>query len=203
MARTAEQSIVLEPAFAAAVRDGDDVIGFPSWTKGAPGAARGAIAGGRLRSRPLAVGFHDVTAAELAGALVALLDLLTDVPRAASDLPLMHARVAAECAARRLHRAATPAADRLAGVVAIRLAPLVGAYDARATGAHALEYRRVGRGALEWMERRGRSEPRALTERTEITGKINTEARGRGEDNSLAQRKKTIRRQAHTPQPTA
>jgi hypothetical protein len=91
VARTAEQSIVLEPAFAAAVRDRDDVIGFPSWTKGTPGAARGAIAGGRLRSRPFAVRFHDVTAAELTDTFVALLDLLTDVPRAAPDLPLVYA----------------------------------------------------------------------------------------------------------------
>lgn len=141
MTRTAEQSIVLEPAFAAAVRDRDDVISFPSWTKGAPGAPRGAIAGWRLRPRPLAVGFHDVQAAEMAGALVAFLDLLPDVPRAAPDLPLVHARVAAERATRRLHGTTTPATDRLAGVIASRLTPLVSRHDADATGAHAGEYR--------------------------------------------------------------
>jgi hypothetical protein len=139
--RTAEQSIVLEPAFAAAVRDRDDVIGFPPWTKGAPGAAGGAIAGGRLRSRPLAVSFHDVTATELTDALVALLDLLTDVPRAAPDLPLVYARIAAERAARGLHGATTPAADRLAGTIAMRLAPLIGRHNPRATGTHAGRYR--------------------------------------------------------------
>ena len=136
MTRTAEQSIVLEAAFAAAVRDRDDMIGFPPGTRRAPGAPRGPIAGWRFRSRPFPVGFHDVKTAELAGALVAFLDLLADVPRAAPDLPLVHARVAAEGAARRLDGAATPAADRLAGIIAIRPAPLIGRHDARATGAH-------------------------------------------------------------------
>ena len=136
MTRTAEQSIVLEPAFAAAVRDRDDVIGFPTGAKGAPGAPRGAVASGRLRSRPFTMGFDHVEAAELAGALIALLDLLPDVPRAAPDLPLVHARVAAERAARRLHGTTTPAADRLAGVVAIGPPPLISGYNARATGAH-------------------------------------------------------------------
>ena len=148
MTRAAEQSIVLEPAFAAAVRDGDDVIGFPTGTKGAPGAPRDAIASGRLRSRPLTMGFDHIEAAELAGALIALLDLLTHVPRAAPDLPLVHARVAAERAARRLHGTTTPAADRLAGVVAIGPPPLISGHNARATGAHDVEYRRVWRAAL-------------------------------------------------------
>jgi len=134
---TAEQAIVLEPAFAAAVGHRNDVIGFPTRTNGAPGAARGAIPGRRLRSRPLAVRLHDVRATELTDALVALLDLLTDVPRAASDLPFMYARIAAERAARGLHGATTPAADRLAGVIAIRLAPSIGGHNPRATGAHA------------------------------------------------------------------
>jgi hypothetical protein len=141
MTPTAEQSIVLEPAFAAAVRDRDDVIGFPTGTEGAPGAARGAIAGRRLRSCPLAVRLHDVRATELTDALVALLDLLTDVPWAAPDLPLVYARVAAERAARGRHGTTTPAADRLAGVIAIRLAPFIGRHSPRATGAHAWEYR--------------------------------------------------------------
>ena len=141
MTRTAEQSIVLESAFAAAVRDRDDVIGFPAWTKGAPGAARGAITGRRLRSRPLAVRFHDLKATPLTDALVALLDLLTDIPRAAPDLPLVHARIAAERAARGLHGTTTPAADRIAGVIAIRPAPLIGRHNPRTTGAHAVEYR--------------------------------------------------------------
>ena len=160
MTRTAEQSIVLESAFAAAVRDRDDVIGFPAWTKGAPGAARGAITGRRLRSRPLEVRFRDLKATPLTDALVALLDLLTDVPRAAPDLPLVHARVAAERAARGLHGTTTPAADRLAGVIAIRLAPLIGGHNPRATGAHALEYRRMRRVALVGW-------PREVTEGTE------------------------------------
>ena len=141
MTRTAEQSIVLEPAFAAAVGHRDDVIGFPTRTKDAPGAARGAIPGRRLGSRPLAVRLHDVIATELTDALVALLDLLTDVPRAAPDLPLVYARIAAERAARGLHGATTPAADRLAGIIAMRLAPLIGRHNPRATGTHAGRYR--------------------------------------------------------------
>jgi hypothetical protein len=177
--RTAEQSIVLEPAFAAAVRDGDDVIGFPTGTKGAPGAPRDPIASGRLRSCPLTMGFHHVEAAELAGALIALLDLLTDVPRAAPDLPLVHARVTAERAARRLHGTTTPAADRLAGVIAIGPPPLISGYNARATGAHEVEYRRVWRAAL----------GAAAAESTEITGRALTRRHGDAEARTFHRRR--------------
>jgi hypothetical protein len=85
------------------------------------------------------MGFHDVEATQLADALVALLDLLANVPGAASDFPLVHARVAAERAARRLYGAATPATDSLPGAIAFRLAPLVGGHNARATGAHEVD----------------------------------------------------------------
>ena len=90
------------------------------------------------------MGFHDVEATQLADALVTLLDLLTDRPRAAPDLPLVNARIAAERAARGLHGATTPAADRLAGVIAIRLAPLIGRYNPRAQDTHESD---IGRGA--------------------------------------------------------
>ena len=148
MTRTAEQAIVLEPAFTAAVRDGDDVIGFPAWTDGPPGAPCGAVAGRRLRTRPLAMGLHDVEATQLADALVALLDLLADVPGTASNFTLVHAGIAADRPARRLHRAAAASTDRLPGGIAFGLAPLVGGHDTGAPGAHELGYRRMRREAL-------------------------------------------------------
>ena len=141
VAGPAQQPVVLEAALAAAVRDRHDVIGFPPRPRRPPGPPRGAIGCRRLRARPLTVRLDDVEAAEPAGALVALLHLLPHVPRAAADLPFVHAGVAAERAPRRLHRPPAPAADRLAGVVALRLAPLIGGDDARAAGAHGLEYR--------------------------------------------------------------
>jgi hypothetical protein len=148
MTRTAEQSIVFEPAFSAAVSDGNDVIGFPAWTKEPPSAPCGAIAGRRLRARPLAMRFHDVEATQLADALVALLDLLADVPGAASDFPLVHARIAAERPPRWFDEAAAPATDRLPSGVAFGLAPLLGGHDTGAPGAHEWGYRRMRRVAL-------------------------------------------------------
>ena len=90
------------------------------------------------------MGLHDIEATQLADALVALLDLLADVPGAASNFPLVHARVAAEGPTRRLHRAAAPATDGLPGSIAFGLAPLLGGHDTGAPGAHELD---IGRGA--------------------------------------------------------
>jgi hypothetical protein len=139
--RAAEQSIVLEATLAAAVGDRDDVVRFPAWAGPAPRAPCGAILGWRLRSRPLPVSLHDIDAAHLTDSLVTLLDLLTDVPRAAADLPLVDARVAAKRASRRTNGPAAPATDRLSGGVALWLAPLVRCDDTRAASAHARDYR--------------------------------------------------------------
>src|SRR4051812_44593174 len=114
MAWTAEQSIVFQSAFAATVSDRDDVIGLPTWSRHAPRPSAGAIGHRRLRTRPLPVGLHDVEAANLTNAFVALFYLLTNVPGAASDLPFVNAAVAAECASGRFHGAAAPSADRFA-----------------------------------------------------------------------------------------
>ena len=137
MAGPAEQAVVVEAAFAAAVGNGDDVVGFPAGTAGAPRLAGHAIAGRRLRARPLTMRLDDVEAAQLTDSLVAFLDFAADVPRAASDLPLVHAGVAAERAARRRDDGAAPAADRLSEVVTVGDVPLVGGDGAGAAGAHA------------------------------------------------------------------
>lgn len=141
MTRPAEQAIVLEAALAAAVGHRHDVVRLPSGPRDAPGFACGTIAGGRFGPGPLTVRFHHIEAAQPAGALVALLYLLTHVPGAAADFPLVHARVATKRAPRRLYRRSTPAADGLARFRAIGLPPLSGRDNAGAAGAHGREYR--------------------------------------------------------------
>jgi len=142
MTRATQEAVILESAFASAVRHRDDVIRFPPGPCDAPRFPRAAISGRGFRARPLAMRFHDIEAAELARALVPLLDLLPDVPRTAANLPFVNARVAAERAARRLHRSPAPAADRLSSFVALGDSPLIGGHHARTTNAHAL---RIGR----------------------------------------------------------
>jgi hypothetical protein len=142
VARTAKQSIVFKAAFAAAIGDGEDVIRFPSGTRGAPRAACGTIGHGRFRSRPLPVRLEHVESAQLTNPLVSFLDLLSNVPRAASNLPFVNARVTAESAPRRLDHTVAPATDRFTGGIAFGLAPLIRGNDTRAPGAHARSYRR-------------------------------------------------------------
>jgi hypothetical protein len=146
--RPAQQSVVLQATLTSAVGDRDNVIRFPPRLRRAPGAAGGAIRGRRLRPGPLAVRLDDVESTEAAGPFVPLLDLLTHVRRAAANLPLVHTGVAAERAAGRAHTLPAPAANRLTGGVALRLAPLFDGDDARPEGAHGLEYRRRGGRAL-------------------------------------------------------
>jgi hypothetical protein len=74
--------------------------------------------------------------------------LLPDVPRAASDLPFMNARVAAERAPRRIHTAAAPSADWLTSLIPIGFSPLLGRHDTGAAGAHGGKYRRESVAAL-------------------------------------------------------
>ena len=136
-----QEAVILEAAFASAIRHRDDVIRFPARPCGAPRFPRAAIARRGLPTRPLTMRFHDVKAAELARALVPFLDLLPDVPRAASNLPFVDALVTAERAARRRDRSPAPAADRLSSRVAFGNAPLLRRDDARATGTHAWGYR--------------------------------------------------------------
>src|SRR5258708_33514354 len=136
MARTAEEPIVVESAFPAAVRHGNDVIRFPPGPLGAPALARGTVGRRRLGARPFAMRLDDVQAAQTADALVALLAFPPHVPGAAADLPFVHARVAAERAAGGRDRAAAPAADGGAGAVAIGPAPAIRGDDALAAGAH-------------------------------------------------------------------
>src|SRR5687768_6037652 len=123
--RAAEQPIVLEPALAAAIRDGDDVIGFPTRFRRSPQAPRCAVGGWRFRARPFAVSLRHVEATELARAAIPFLDLFANVPRAAADLPLVHARLAAEGPPRPAYRRAAPPADRLSVRTANRLAPFL------------------------------------------------------------------------------
>ena len=137
VARTAEQSIVVEPALAAPIRDGNNMIGFPSGTRGAPCASRRAIRYRRFRTRPLPMCLEHVETTDLTNAFVSLLDLLTNVPGTTSNLPFVNAGIAAESASRRLDDTVTPAADRIASGVALGLSPLIGGNDTRPTSAHA------------------------------------------------------------------
>ena len=136
MTRTAEQAVVLEPALTAAIGHRDDVVRFPPRTRGAPGLASGAVGAWRFRARPFAVRLDDVEAAQPAGALVALLDLLPHVPRAAADLPFVDARVAAEGPPRTLDRRSAPPADRPSEFIEIRFAPVVSRDRTRTKSAH-------------------------------------------------------------------
>jgi hypothetical protein len=141
VAGAAEKTVVLQPALAAAISDRNNVIGLPSWPSVPPRAAGRTIAGRRFRSRPLTMSLYDVEAANLAHPLVAFLDLLTHVPGAASNLPFVHAGVAAESPPGGGNRAAAPAANRFPGVVAVGLTPLFGGHHPRAMSAHDAGYR--------------------------------------------------------------
>ena len=134
--RAAQEAVVVEAALAAAVRDGDDVIGFPARARRPPGLAPDSVRGRRLRTRPFTVRLHHVEATQLAGPLVAFLDLLPYVPRTATDFPFVDARIAAERAARPGDGAPAPAADGLAGCIAFGDPPLIGGDRAGAPGAH-------------------------------------------------------------------
>ena len=137
MTRAAQQTVVFQSAFPAPVGYRDDVIGFPAGTRRAPDSSGGSVTLRRFRPGPFAVCLDHVEAAQLAGSFVAFLDLLAHVPGAAANLPLVYALVTAERAPRRLHRALAPAADRISRVVALRNAPLIRGYHARAASAHA------------------------------------------------------------------
>lgn len=141
VARTAEQSIVFKPALAAAISDGNNMIGFPPGTRGAPCASRGAIRYRRFRTRPLPMRLEHVETTDLTNAFVPLLDLLANVPRTTSNLPFVNAGITAEGASRRLDDSVTPATDRIASGVTLGLAPLIGGDDTRPTSAHARSYR--------------------------------------------------------------
>src|SRR5262245_21050 len=84
-----QQSIVLQAALTSAVRDWNDVIGLPARPCRTPEFSRGAVASRRLRSRPCAMSLNHVESADLTDPFVALLDLLANIPGAASDLPLV------------------------------------------------------------------------------------------------------------------
>lgn len=136
MTAPAEQPVVVQPALTAAIGHRDDVVGFPARLGEPPGAARGAIPGRGLGARPFAVSLDDVESAQRAHALVALFQLLTDIPGTTADLPLMDAGVAAERPAWLGHRTAAPPADRRARLIANGLAPFLGGDDAAPCGAH-------------------------------------------------------------------
>src|SRR5450759_1728819 len=103
VARPAQDAIVVEAAFAAAIRDGNDVIGFPPRPRDSPAAPRRAVRHGGLRAGPLAVRLHHVEAAQPADPLVALLDGPADIPGTAADLPFVHAGITAERSSRGGH----------------------------------------------------------------------------------------------------
>jgi len=143
VARPTEQSVVLEAALAATIRNRNDVIGFPAWTCGSTLSAGSPITGRRLGSGPLAMCLHDIEPANLTDPFVALLDLLANVPGTAPNLPLVDTRVAAKSSARCLDQPAAPPTDRLAIRIPLRFAPLIGGHDTRTASAHAFGYRTV------------------------------------------------------------
>ena len=144
MARPAEEPVVVESALAATVGDRHDVVRFPSGPPGTPGSPGRAIGCRRLRSGPLAVRLHHVEAAQPADPFVPLLDLAAHVPGAASNLPFLDARIAAEGSPRRDHRTPAPSADRLTVWVALWFPPLIGRHDPYAPGAHGRCIGRIG-----------------------------------------------------------
>lgn len=154
MARTAQQPIVFEAALAPTVSNRDNVIGFPARARRAPRPTRHAIGDRRLRSRPLSMSLHDVERANLTNALIALFDLLTNVPGTAPDLPLVNTRVTAERAPWWRDHTVTPSADRFARRVALGLPPLIRRHNTRATSAHLRTYRREGIWPLASREQR-------------------------------------------------
>ena len=141
MTGAAEKAVVLQPALAAAISNGNNVIGLPSWPSVPPRPAGRTIAGRRFRARPLTMSLYDVEAANLAHPLVAFLDLLTHIPGAASNLPFVHAGVAAESPPGGGNRTAAPAANRFPGVIPVGLTPLFGGHHPRAMSAHDAGYR--------------------------------------------------------------
>jgi hypothetical protein len=143
MACPAEQPVVIEPAFPAAVGNREDVVGFPPGLRGAPGLARAAVGPRRLLQPPRAFGRTHVEPARLANAAVALLDFAANVRRTAADAPFVNARVGAEGPTGLLHQCAAPAADRLAGFVAFGFAPVVGAHGAASDSTHATDIGRT------------------------------------------------------------
>ena len=144
----AEQSIVFQAAFTTAVCHRDDVISFPTWACRAPFFSSGAIGSRRPGSRPLPVRLHDVETANPTDSLVALFDLLTDIPGTAANLPFVDACVAAERATRWCDGSVAPAANGLSGRISIWFAPLFGSHDASAAGAHAWRYRAFAGGTV-------------------------------------------------------
>src|SRR5262245_42966373 len=104
MTTPAEETEVLETTLATAVRDRNNVIRLPARPSRAPAPPRGPIGHRWFRARPLAMRLDHVQAAQAANPFVAFLDFAAHVPRTAADLPLVHARVAAERPARADHR---------------------------------------------------------------------------------------------------
>jgi len=94
------------------------------------------------------VRLHDVETANPTDSLVALFDLLTDIPGTAANLPFVDACVAAERATRWCDGSVAPAANGLSGRISIWFAPLFGSHDARAAGAHAWRYRAFAGGTV-------------------------------------------------------
>ena len=136
MAWTAQQPVIIETAFATAVGDRDDVIRLPERPHSPPALSCRTVRRGRFRPRPFAMGLDHIQTAQSADTFVALLDLTPHVPGAAADLPLVHARLAAERPPRRDHRAPAPSADRLPHFVPIRLTPLIRRHRPRPPDAH-------------------------------------------------------------------
>lgn len=126
VAGPAQQPVIVETAFAAALGDRHDVIRFPARSRGAPAASRGPIARRRTLAAPSALGAPHVEPTQSAHARIPRPDLFADIAGIAAQLPFVHARVAAEGAARWANDGAAPAANRVTGGIAIGNAPVLG-----------------------------------------------------------------------------
>lgn len=136
MARAAQQTIVLEAAFATAVGNRKDVIRLPTRLGGSPGPALRARPRRRLASLPASARRADVDATGDTATVVTSPDLFANVPRVAAEAPLVHAGIATERSARRRDRSAAPPADGAPDLVAIRNAPSVEGNGTTTLAAH-------------------------------------------------------------------
>ena len=153
VAGPAQQSVILQAAFAAAVRNREDVIRFPSRPHRAPLPPCGAIRSRRPLTFPTSFCPPHVEATHAADPLIAFPDLFADVRRAAPQAPIMDARVAAEgLPARSGDEVAAPPANRTSLRIEVGFPVTVGRNGSAPDGAHA---RRIGRIRLSSYRRSG------------------------------------------------
>ena len=132
----AEQPIVAQPALAPAIGHWHDVIRVPARSFPTPDAPRLPVRRRGLPARPAPQEQAHIASASLAAPAVTLPHLFPYVGRIAPQPPLVHARIAAEGAARRPHPRPTPSANGASLRIPVGPAPRVALYRATPDGAH-------------------------------------------------------------------